>query len=108
MLESLLGSAKKEKILLFLYTHEEAYAREIATVFNFHLSPVQNQLFNMEKGGLLYSKLKGRIRFFGLNPRYPFKKELDALLEKALTFIPESEKMKYYQPRLRPRHSGKP
>jgi len=108
MLESLLGSAKKEKILLFIYTHGEAYAREIAAAFKFHLSPVQNQLLNMEKSGILYSKLRGRVRFFGLNPRYPFKKELEAILEKVLTFISEEEKMKYYQPRLRPRHSGKP
>ena len=108
MLEPLLGSARKEKILLYLYTHGEAYAREIAAAFTFHLSPVQNQLSNMEKGGLLYSKLKGRTRFYGFNPRYPFKKELAAILEKVLTFIPEEEKLKYYQPRLRPRHSGKP
>jgi predicted ArsR family transcriptional regulator len=108
MLKPLLNSDKKEKILLYLYTHGESYAREIARVFKFNLNSVQNQLMNLEKGGVLYSKLKGNVRLFGFNPRYPFKKELEALFEKVLRFIPEEEKEKYYKPRLRPRHTGKP
>lgn len=108
VLEPLLESEKKEKILLYLYTHGEAYAREIANTFQFYLNTVQNQLLNLEKGGVLYSKLKGKVRLFGINPRYPFKKELEALLEKTLTFIPEEEKEKFYKPRLRPRRTGKP
>lgn len=108
MLEPLFGSEKKEKILLYLYTHGEAYAREIADAFQFYLNTVQNQLLNLEKGGVLYSKLRGKVRLFGINPRYPFKKELEALLEKVLTFIPEEEKEKFYKPRLRPRRTGKP
>jgi len=108
MLEPLFESEKKEKILLYLYTHGEAYAREISNAFRFNLNTVQNQLFNLEKNGVLYSKLKGKVRLFGINPRYPFKKELAALLEKALKFIPEEEKDKYYKPRLRPRRTGKP
>jgi predicted ArsR family transcriptional regulator len=108
MLKPLLNSDKKEKILLYLYTHGESYAREIARAFHFNLNSVQNQLINLEKGGVLYSKLKGKVRLFGFNPRYPFKKELEALLEKVLRFIPEEEKEKFYKPRLRPRHTGKP
>ena len=107
MLEPLFGSEKKEKILLYLYTHGESYAREIASAFRFHLNTVQNQLLTLESGGVLYSKLKGKVRLFGMNPRYPFKKELEALLEKVLKFIPEEEKEKFYKPRLRPRRTGK-
>lgn len=108
MLEPLFNSDKKEKILLFIHTNGESYAREIANKFQFYLNTVQNQLLNLEKGGVLYSKLKGKVRLFGINPRYPFKKELIALLEKALIFIPEEEKEKFYKPRLRPRRTGKP
>ena len=108
MLEPLLGSGIKEKILLYLYTHGESYAREITTAFQFHLNSVQNQLLTLESGGVLYSKLKGKVRLFGLNPRYPFKRELETLLEKVLKFIPEEEKEKFYRPRLRPRLTGKP
>ena len=36
------------------------------------------------------------------------KKELDSILEKALKFIPEVEKERFYTPILRPRRTGKP
>lgn len=108
MLEALFESEKKEKILIFLFSHEEGYAREIARIFQFNLNTVQNQLLNLESHGVLYSRLKGKVRLFGLNPRYPFKKELEALLKKAMMFLPEDELRKYYKPRLRPRRTGKP
>jgi len=108
MFKGIFGSEKKGKILLYIYTNGECYAREIARRFNYYLSSVQNQLLNLEKDGILYSKLKGKVRLFGLNPRYPFKNELEALLEKFLQFIPEEEIEKFYQPRLRPRRTQKP
>ena len=108
MLEPLLQSEIKEKILLYLYANGESYARGISKIFNFNLSTVQNQLLNLEQGGVLYSKLKGKVRLFGLNPRYPFKKEIEALLEKTLRFVTEEERVKFYNRRLRPRHSRKP
>ncbi|MDH7514011.1 MAG: hypothetical protein QHH14_13775 [Clostridiales bacterium] len=108
MLEPLFKSGIKEKILLYLYTNGESYPREMAKAYNFHLNAVQNQLIKLERGGVLYSKLKGKVRLFGFNPRYPFKKELEALLEKALKFIPKEEMEKFYIKRLRPRRSGKP
>jgi len=108
MFKALFGSDKKGKILLYLYTNGETHASEIAKVFKFYLNAVQNQLLNMERDGILYSKLKGKVRLFGMNPRYPLKKELEALLEKALDFVPEEERKKFYTPRLRPRRTGKP
>jgi DNA-binding transcriptional ArsR family regulator len=108
MLEPLLESEKKEKILLFLYTHGESYPREIARLLGYHVNTVQNQLLNLEGGGVLFSRLRGKVRLFGLNPRYPFKKEIEALLEKVLRFVPDVEKDKLYRPRLRPRRTGKP
>jgi len=107
MLEAILGSEKKEKILLFLYTRGESYPAEIARSLHYYLNAVQNQLARLEKNGVLYSRLRGTIRLYGFNPRYAFKSELYSLLEKALTFIPEEEKKKLYTPRLRPRGSGK-
>lgn len=108
MFKALFGSEKKGKILLYIYTNQEAYPTEIANTFKFYLNAVQNQLLNMERDGILYSRLKGKVRLFGLNPRYPFKKELEALLEKALNFVPTEEKEKYFMPRLRPRRTKKP
>jgi len=108
MLEPLFESEPKEKILLYIHTHGESYAREIARALGRNVNTVQYQLLKLEGGGVLYSKLKGRIRLFGFNPRYPFKRELEALLEKALTFVPEDERRRLYTPRLRPRRTGKP
>lgn len=108
MLEPLFESEIKEKIFLFVYTHGESYPNEIAKAFKLYVNAVQYQLSKLEKGGVFYSRLKGRVRLFGMNPRYPFKKELEALLEKALLFIPEKEKRERYMPRLRPRRTGKP
>ncbi len=108
MLRAIFGSDNKGKILLYLYTNGESYPREIAKIFNFYLNGVQKQLLNMERDGILYSKLRGNVRLFGFNPRYPFKRELELLLEKVLKFIPQEEKEKFYLPRLRPRRTGKP
>jgi len=108
MLEPLFESDKKEKILLYLYTKGESYPNEIARIFNLYINTVYNQLLKLEKGGVLYSKLKGKVRLFGINPRYPFKKELEALLKKTLRFLSEEEKEKFFKPRLRPRRTGKP
>lgn len=108
MLEPLLESEKKEKILIYLYTHGEAYPMEISRAFGFYVNAVQNQLQKLEQGGILYSRLKGKVRLFGFNPRYPFKKELESLLNKVLQFVPDEEKEKFYLPRLRPRRTGKP
>jgi DNA-binding transcriptional ArsR family regulator len=108
MLEPLFESESKEKALLYIYTHGESYPREIARSLGLYVNTVQYQLLKLENGGVLYSKLKGRIRLFGINPRYPFKKELEALLDKTLTFIPEAERQELYAPRLRPRRTGKP
>jgi len=108
MLEPLFESPAKGKILLYIHTHGESYAREIARDLGLYLRAVQYQLLKLEHGGVLYSKLKGKVRLFGINPRYPFKKELEALLDKALSFVPERERGKLWSPRLRPRRTGKP
>jgi hypothetical protein len=108
MLEPLFDSEAKERALLYIYTHGESYPREIARSLSLYVNTIQYQLLKLESGGVLYSKLKGRIRLFGINPRYPFKKELEALLEKALSFVPKEDLDRLYRPRLRPRRSGKP
>jgi DNA-binding transcriptional ArsR family regulator len=108
MLEPLFESPTKGKILLYLHTHGESYGREMARDLGLYPTAVQYQLLKLEQGGVLYSRLKGKVRLFGLNPRYPFKKELEALLEKSLAFVPEEEIERLYRPRLRPRRTGKP
>jgi hypothetical protein len=107
MLESLFESSVKEKALLYIYANGFSYAREIARAFGLNLSSIQNQLLKLEAGGVLFSRLKGRVRLFDLNPRYAFKNELEALLEKALIFLPKNQR-RPYQLRLGPRRTKKP
>ncbi len=108
MLKAIFGSEQKGKILLYIYTHGESYPAEIGRALGRYIYGVQNQLMNLERSGMLCSRLRGKVRLYGINPRYPFKKELEALFEKLLLFVPEAEKIKLYKPRLRPRLSGKP
>lgn len=108
MLELLLRSPVKGRVLLYIHTHGESYAREMARDLGLYVRGIQYHLQKMEQDGILYSKLRGKVRLFGMNPRYPFKKDLEALLEKSLLFVSEDERAKLFKPRLRPRRTGKP
>ncbi|MFN8401461.1 MAG: hypothetical protein U0X74_15725 [Anaerolineales bacterium] len=107
MIEVLLGSKNAERVLLYIFTREEGYAREIANFYNTDLKLIQMQLDKFEKGGILVSRSIGRTRPYEFNPRYPFLNELKALLEKALSFYPAKEQEELQMNRRRPRAKGK-
>ena len=108
MFEYLFGNSTIDKVLLFLARFEEGYPREIAKNFTLSISMVQLQMDKLERGGIFVSQLKGRTRVYSWNPRYPFKKELLALLHKGLGSLSDSELKRYYTKRTRPRRRGKP
>ena len=108
MFALLFGNDTADKVLLFLARFEEGYPRQIALHFSISLSMVQLQLEKLERGGILVSRLKGRTRIYQWNPRYPFKAELYALLQKAFEFMPKSELARFYIKRTRPRRTSKP
>lgn len=108
MLEAILGSTNKERVLIYLCTQGEGYAREIATAFKTGVTPIQKQLTALEAANVIYCQPRGRTKLYSLNPRYPFLKELEALLEKALEFYPPEEQERLTLNRRRPRRSGKP
>ena len=108
MLEPIFGNGTAEKVLLYLVVRGEGYARELAQAFALPVSVVQKQLLRLERGGVLASLTKGRTRLFRLDPVYPFVAELEALLRRALTFLPAAERGPYQPRRTRPRASGKP
>jgi len=107
MIESLLGSKNAERVLIYISAREEGYAREIASFYRTDLKSIQMQLDKFEKSGVLVSRNVGRTRPYVFNPRYPFLKELRALLEKALSFYPENEHEELVMNRRRPRAKGK-
>jgi len=108
MFGKIFGTETTEKVLLYLQSYEEGYATAIADTFGISLNLVQRQLLKLEAEGPLVSQLKGRTRLFLWNPRYPFLKELRALLAKGLEMMPKAELAKYYRQRRRPRRTGKP
>jgi predicted ArsR family transcriptional regulator len=97
-----------EKVLLYLQNYGEGYARSIAATYGLALTGVQRQLLRLEAEGVVVSQMKGRTRLFQWNPRYPMRKELSALLERALTLVPPREAKQWFQQRQRPRRVGKP
>jgi len=107
MIESLLGSKNAERVLIYIFAREEGYAREIAGFYKSDLKSIQMQLDKFEKSGVLVSRMVGRTRPYAFNPRYPFLDELKALLEKALSFYPESKQEELIMNRRRPRARGK-
>ena len=108
MLEPLLGSTNAERVLIFILVRKEGYIREIARFFGSDPDSIQKQLAKLETGGILVSRPAGRTRLYSFNPRYPFLKELKALLEKALKFYPQEEQEQLLMNRRRPRRHGKP
>lgn len=108
MLESIFGNNTTEKILFFLQQYKQGYPSEIAKLFGIPLFSVQNQLQRLENGGIIVSKLYGKVRLYQFNPRYYFLNELQSLLQKALDALPKEELDKYYMRRARPRRTGKP
>ncbi len=108
MLESILGSLNRERVMIYLVARDDGYAREIARFFKVGLDPIQKQLEKLENGGVVYCKQVGRTRVYAFDPRYPFLQELKTLIEKVLVFYPEEMKEQLLMNRRRPRRSGKP
>lgn len=107
MLETLLGNQTAERALLYIVNYGEGHTSGIAETFQLSKSQVQKQLIRLEMGGILVGRNIGNLRMFQINPRYPLKRELEALLEKTLSLLPENEVEKYFRQRRRPRRTGK-
>jgi DNA-binding transcriptional ArsR family regulator len=97
VLESILGGAAAEKVLLYLQNYEQAYGREIASAFGMAQSQVQKQLLKLESGGVLVSRLAGRTRLYERNSRNVLVKPLRALLQTALECLPPTEQERYFR-----------
>ena len=108
LLEPILGSANRERILIYLQAREEGYAREIARFFDTDLSPIQDQLERLETGGIIVGREVGRTVLYQFNPRYALLNELKELISKAISFYPDDLQERLLMNRRRPRRRGKP
>lgn len=107
MIESLLGNQTAEKVLLYIVNYGEGHTSGIAITFELPKSQVRKQLVRLEAGGILVGRSVGNIRMFQVNPRCPYKKELEIFLEKILSLVSKVEQERYYHQRRRPRRTGK-
>jgi predicted ArsR family transcriptional regulator len=107
MFEAVFGNATVEKVLLFLYRHKQGYPKEIADRFDLAVNAVQQQLKRLELGNVVVNRQLGRTRMYEFNPRYPLRRELENLLEKAFSFLPKDQVERFYTARTRPRRPGK-
>ena len=108
MLEAILGSTSCERVLLFILARNEGYATGIAKFYETDLAPIQRQMDRLEAGGVLASRKAGRTRLYSFNPRCTYLKELQALLEKVMTFCPKDLRERLVMNRRRPRKRNKP
>ena len=106
MLEGIFSNSIKEKIFFFVLQNGQSYPSEISKILSLTLFNVQKHLTQAEDTGVLVSHLKGKVRLYEFNKRYPFKNELEMLLKKGFSFLPEEEKEIYFL-RKRPRKPKK-
>jgi hypothetical protein len=102
-LRSLIGSSTRAKLLLYLSVYKESYPRELTINLKLPLFGVQTQLKNLLVGGVVLVKKDANRQMFSFNPGYPLRKELIALLKKAMESLPPKEKNLYFKPKLVPK-----
>jgi DNA-binding transcriptional ArsR family regulator len=106
-LRSLIGSATRAKILLYLSVYKETYPRELTINLRLPLFGVQTQLKNLMRGGVVTVKKDANRQMFSFNPDYELRKELLALLKKALASLPAKDRALYLKPKMPPRANRK-
>lgn len=107
MLSELFGSQTTEKCLLFIAALGESYALEIANTFTISKTQVNRTLVKLEQADILLGQEKGRTRIYRLNKSWILAKELNSLLQKALSNVPLDQQEKYFMKRMRPRKKNK-
>lgn len=106
-LRALIGSTTRARVLIYLGVHKVTYPRELTINLKLPLFGVQTQLKNLMKGGVVKVEKDANRRMFSFDPAYPLRKELLALLKKALEGLPAKERAAYLKPKMTPRASLK-
>lgn len=85
MLDQLLGSRTRAKILRLLLTNpnKQYFVREISRKVREHMNSVRRELQFLDEVGILETSGEGQKRFYSANPNYPLFPELKALVFKA-------------------------
>lgn len=102
----LFGTRTRTATLLIIHLLGETHAAELAKLLKISLSHAQKTVYSLELAGIVVLTNVGKTRRIQINPRYPFKAELVALL----SAMAESDKLlieRVSTLRRRPRRTGK-
>jgi hypothetical protein len=99
----LIGSATRAKILLYLSVYKETCPRELTINLKLPLFGVQTQLKNLLRGGVITVHKDANRQMIRFNPEYELRKELLALLKKAMGTLTAKDQAVYLKPKLVPR-----
>lgn len=104
--KGLFGSRTRERVLKLLGILERSYPRELALILGEDLSVVQRTVDDLERDGILASRLAGRTRLFELNRTYQHYGAVRELLARMGQADPEIVDAAR-RVRQRPRRAGK-
>lgn len=86
MLEVLLGSKLRSKVLGWLFTHpdERYFVRQLTKLINEDSTNVSRELTRQEKAGILVSITEGKQKYYQVNQKSPVFDELHGLIIKTV------------------------
>jgi len=84
MLETLLGSKLRAKVLGWLFTHpdERYFVRQLTNLVEEDSTNVSRELARLEKTGILVSTTEGKQKYYQVNRKSPIYNELHGLIVK--------------------------
>lgn len=84
MLDELMGSKTRSKVLSLFFSHpnEEFYVREVVRKVNENLNSVRRELNKLTELGILHSNTKGNHKYFQINKNLPIYEELKMIFIK--------------------------
>jgi DNA-binding transcriptional ArsR family regulator len=104
--KGLFGSRTRERVLKLLGLMDRTYPRELAALLDEDLSVVQRTVDDLERDGILASRLAGRTRIFELNRTYQHYAPVRELLARMGQSDPDTVEAAQ-RVRLRPRRAQK-
>jgi len=86
MLETILGSKLRSKVLGWLFTHpdERYFVRQLTSLLKEDSTNVSRELIRLEKTGVLVSTKEGKQKYYQANKKSPIYDELHGLIVKTM------------------------
>lgn len=80
----LLGNRLRKRVLGYVFTHkgEKYYVRELAAMIGEDPGNLSRELRRLETEGIFVSSIKGREKFYSLDPKYPLFEEVGRIVFK--------------------------